>query len=384
MIKRIVCSLAALMVLTSSVFAWDAYSFTGVYDVSSSAPVLYASSDLLVSSSESSYDWDSFVSSLSLVDQYAYVSCSVYHEYLPPIVPGLSGIPAHYEQRPFPQSASYTPSLNSNSYGLYLGIYLSSIPFDQNGGECESLVGPYFNIDSPGTPSAMTGGWNSDYIWFNVDVSSFGEFYSFSLSGNLLLYLEYSVSSGLSSSTGGSMAVRVNGSIERTYSSVSGSVELADFIYSGSEPITSLQIGVKWSVVSVDYDSAISYYAYLHPNNDLFSLDVLVGDSVLNGFNDQAQDDINSHESIESQWTSSMSSNFDALDMDNFTFPSGLVSGFGLITGIFQDLWNSMGEYKILFVFPLTLGVALLLIGRISKFSGGQSSSRSNRGDDGA
>ena len=46
MIKRIVCSFAAVMVLTSSVFAWDAYSFTGVYDIASaSAPVLYASSN---------------------------------------------------------------------------------------------------------------------------------------------------------------------------------------------------------------------------------------------------------------------------------------------------------------------------------------------------
>ena len=68
MIKRIVCSLAAVVVLTSSVFAWDAYSFTGVYDIASaSAPVLYASSDSSTDT-KNSLDFTSGVASSSGVD----------------------------------------------------------------------------------------------------------------------------------------------------------------------------------------------------------------------------------------------------------------------------------------------------------------------------
>lgn len=79
-----------------------------------------------------------------------------------------------------------------------------------------------------------------------------------------------------------------------------------------------------------------------------------------------------------------MTENFNKLDISNFTFPTGLVSGFSLITGIFQDIWNAMGEYKIMYVFPLTLGIVLLLIGRISRFAGRGSSRKSDGGGDGA
>lgn len=131
----------------------------------------------------------------------------------------------------------------------------------------------------------------------------------------------------------------------------------------------------------------VSYFfqAWLYStsvSNYFFKIGILSDNSALDGEISSAQDNINDLDGIESEWTGSMTSNFDALDLGNFSFPSGLISGFALITGIFQDLWNSMGEYKILFVFPLTLGVVLLLIGRISKFSGGHSSRSSGRSDD--
>ncbi len=91
-----------------------------------------------------------------------------------------------------------------------------------------------------------------------------------------------------------------------------------------------------------------------------------------------------SYDQFESQWTGSMTDNFNALSLGDFSFPSGLLSAFSFISSIFTRLWNAMGVYSILYTFPLFLGIVLLLIGRISKFSGGQSSSKSNRGNDDA
>lgn len=106
--------------------------------------------------------------------------------------------------------------------------------------------------------------------------------------------------------------------------------------------------------------------------------------AALNQANQQAGGTMQDYDSTEQQFTQSMTDNFNALNLSDFTFPSGLLSGFTLVTSLFEQLWNGLGEYKILYVFPLTLGIVLLLIGRISKSSGGQSSRLTDRGDDDA
>lgn len=106
----------------------------------------------------------------------------------------------------------------------------------------------------------------------------------------------------------------------------------------------------------------------------------LSGAPVLDGWNDEAQGNINEHEKYESQWAGTMTDNFNKLDLSNFKFPVPLISGFALISGIFTDIWNAMGEYRVVYVFPLTLAIVLLLVGRISKFGGSQSSSK-KKGD---
>lgn len=116
-------------------------------------------------------------------------------------------------------------------------------------------------------------------------------------------------------------------------------------------------------------------------HNRQFSFSTLTDDGILNGFNDNAQDAMNQQNAIESQWTGSMTENFNNLSLSDFSFPTAAVTGFTLISGIFNDLWNAMGDFRIVYVFPLTLGVVLLLIGRLSRTSVKRSS---GRGDDGA
>lgn len=357
MIKRIVCSLAALMVLTSSVFSWDAYSFTGVYDIASaSAPVLYSTT------SDSSSD------SSNLIDLMQYT--------------GWTGFDQCWI-RAYGDSVSGLPNLNFQDR-IVSGqrVNLVGRPYVAFSGETNfySSIFVPTSIRFPYYEPLVNSNWGPSFVY------EFSEPYpvSVSLDGLIRPYL----------SVGGddpvdyfatSLSIRINDSnlVQFEFSGKGISISHIFTDYSGIKTISFFPHFNPY-VVKTNRDISYNFAVFLTILGDELKMGILDGNSALNGFNSEAQDSINDHESIESEWTGSMTTNFDALDMDNFTFPSGLVSGFGLITGIFQDLWNAMGEYKILFVFPLTLGVALLLIGRISKFSGGQSSSRSNRGDDGA
>lgn len=362
MIKRIVCSLAAVMVLTSSVFAWDAYSFTGVYDIASaSAPVLYASSDSSPVENFLTFSSGSFIPAMH--GSYIYDLG----------IPGTTPIPSIWtDSQTFTLNPSEANLPGGNQFG-YWGLSFTPDAFSKYASD----ITTYYQ------PQSL----QFDYVLSADSGSALGISLSVSVYSDAQIKYDGSTEMPLSRPT--KLELQLDGSTFYTVTNNSGSF-VVDYIHpSISSSGTLSLLFSEWTVSSFSF-SDLSYQdpePSLFPLNifvDQFELSSLSGDSVLDGFVDEAQGDITDHETIESQWTGSMSSNFDALDMDNFTFPSGLVSGFGLITGIFQDLWNGMGEYKILYVFPLTLGVALLLIGRISKFSGGQSSSRSDRGNDDA
>lgn len=78
----------------------------------------------------------------------------------------------------------------------------------------------------------------------------------------------------------------------------------------------------------------------------------------------------------EEYYQTSMQGSYDSLDLDNFTF-GGITGGMELVGRIFSDIWAAFGEYNVLFTYPLILGIALLVIGRLSKTGGGNSSRNS-------
>ena len=175
--------------------------------------------------------------------------------------------------------------------------------------------------------------------------------------------------------------------------SVPFSFGTAGIVFSMSKTFT-VPAGIRNVVVRFVFDTV--YWADALPTSDTGSVSYrnlwyfaknsnirwssLSGAPVLDGWNDEAQGNINEHEKYESQWAGTMTDNFNKLDLSNFKFPVPLVSGFALISGIFTDIWNAMGEYRVVYVFPLTLAIVLLLVGRISKFGGSQSSSK-KKGD---
>lgn len=82
----------------------------------------------------------------------------------------------------------------------------------------------------------------------------------------------------------------------------------------------------------------------------------------------------------EQYWADKNSETFNALDMGNFTFGDGVVGALPTVGNLFKSLWDSLGDVTLIFTFPLMLGIALVIVGRISRTSGKGSK---KGGDDG-
>lgn len=72
----------------------------------------------------------------------------------------------------------------------------------------------------------------------------------------------------------------------------------------------------------------------------------------------------------EQYWEDKNTENFNALDMGNWTFGDGVVGALPTVSNLFKGLWDSCGDVVLIFTFPLMLGLALVIIGRISRHSG--------------
>ena len=71
------------------------------------------------------------------------------------------------------------------------------------------------------------------------------------------------------------------------------------------------------------------------------------------------------------------------MDISNFSFSSLLVTSLSAVGGWFANLWDSLGPVTIIFTFPLTLGIALVVVGRVARSAGKGSKSDKGGSDDG-
>lgn len=83
----------------------------------------------------------------------------------------------------------------------------------------------------------------------------------------------------------------------------------------------------------------------------------------------------------EQYWTDKNTENFNALDMGNWSFSDGVVGALPTVGNLFKSLWDSIGDATLIFVFPLMLGIALVIVGRLSRTSG--KGSKKGGGEDG-
>lgn len=83
----------------------------------------------------------------------------------------------------------------------------------------------------------------------------------------------------------------------------------------------------------------------------------------------------------EQYWSDKNTENFNALDMGNWTFGDGVVAALPTVGNLFKSLWDSIGDATLIFIFPLLLGIALVIVGRVSRTAG--KGAKKGGGDDG-
>lgn len=72
----------------------------------------------------------------------------------------------------------------------------------------------------------------------------------------------------------------------------------------------------------------------------------------------------------EQYWSDKNTENFDALDMGNWKFGDGVVGALPTVGNLFKSLWDSIGDATLIFIFPLMLGISLVIVGRVSRTAG--------------
>ena len=92
--------------------------------------------------------------------------------------------------------------------------------------------------------------------------------------------------------------------------------------------------------------------------------------AVLDNKSQQVADQIMQQDNAEQYWNDKNQENFNALDLNNFSFSSGVVSALGTVGNLFTSIWNSLGDTVLIFTFPLMLGITLVAIGRVSRHGG--------------
>jgi hypothetical protein len=297
--------------------------------------------------------------------------------------------------------ATFAPAPYFSDDGYVFAFY-SSLNYKPSIGSDEKVRGlaAFCNKDKAIFPKGnyVTGaiadvGSDSWSFTANYDVSSFSSS-AFSLDGRDLWQLFANGPywpSWSGQSTPLSVSVFVDGQQVLSLSRSSpGYFDFGGYVFSGSSNVSI--ISFTWTMPFLFFVSDDAKYAgnyeyilrsvILSSAANPLTISFLDGQDIINAQNDKTKSDINKHEEYESQWTGSMAENFNALGFDSFSWSDSLVSGFSLFSGIFMDIWRALGGATILFTFPLLLGVALLLIGRISR-SGGRSGSGKGGGDGG-
>lgn len=146
--------------------------------------------------------------------------------------------------------------------------------------------------------------------------------------------------------------------------------------------------------IGIDTDTMVKLLTTINSNVALLQSDVsgiydllksaLADESAeLDKKTEQAAESIMQRTDSEKYWSDKNQENFNALNIDNFSFGDGVVSALGVVGGLFSGLWEALGDGIIVYTFPLILGVALVLVGRLARSSGkGRNKSDSAGGDD--
>lgn len=370
--RVLVCAALMASSLIMPVGAWDKYSFVGdsVYFGTPVSDVqLYSVDAQADSSSSSSLVGDDFVSKwVKSSDTSSLGVNAVFHySYDNPYGPDVD----QDIVRMYPEQFLVFPIARVYDQNRVYAERTISIPYDIGNGNdsqtLQSIVGVLFG------PDGFSGPGTSARTYVQYDYIPSDSITAFSLHGEVwggpyIYQSGYRLQGALDR-----VEVLVDGAPVRSfYPGSDGHIDFADFIYSSSSVISTVSFRVYPSSFSFSVPSNSDYSAVFGVSffySDNFQFDALIGDSILDGYVDNAQDSINDWDEIESGFGDSATSDFDDLGIDDFEYPSGFIGAFTLVSGIFSDLFNCMGDFRIIYILPLTLGICFLLIGRVSRTS---------------
>lgn len=145
--------------------------------------------------------------------------------------------------------------------------------------------------------------------------------------------------------------------------------------------------------IGIDTDTMVKLLTTINSNVALLQSDVsgiyellktaLADESAeLDKKTEQAAESIMQRTDSEQYWSDKNQDNFNSLNIDNFSFGDGVVSALGTVGGLFSGLWDALGDGIIVYTFPLMLGVALVLVGRLARSSGKGHNKSDSGGDD--
>ena len=154
---------------------------------------------------------------------------------------------------------------------------------------------------------------------------------------------------------------KIDGNVQSIYSALQSLLSVAKQIKIDTADIVKLLQSINSSTTLLQSDVAGIY--------DLLKNALADESASLDKKSQATAEKIMQQSNNEQFWIDKNTDNFNALDFDNFSFSNGVVGALSSVGSLFSSVWNALGDAVVLFTFPLMLGIALVLVGRISRHS---------------
>lgn len=154
---------------------------------------------------------------------------------------------------------------------------------------------------------------------------------------------------------------KIDGNVQSIYTALQSLLSIAKQIKIDTGDIVKLLQSINSSTTLLQSDVAGIY--------DLLKNALADESASLDNKSQATAEKIMQQSNGEQFWIDKNTDNFNALDFDNFSLSNGVVGALSSVGSLFSSVWNALGDAVVLFTFPLMLGIALVLVGRISRHS---------------
>lgn len=154
---------------------------------------------------------------------------------------------------------------------------------------------------------------------------------------------------------------KIDGNVQSIYSALQSLLSISKQIKLDTADIVNLLQSINSSATLLQSDVAGIY--------DLLKNALADESASLDNKSKDTAEKIMQQSDGEQYWMDKNADNFNALQFDKFSFSTGVVGALSSVGSLFSSVWNALGDAAVVFTFPLMLGIALVLVGRISRQS---------------